>query len=218
MRRPGGRHARAHRGGFTLLELLVAIAVFAVVATLAWRGLDVLARGALQLDEAAGRLARVQRGIDLLARDVRQAVDRPVRDAEGRPLAALLGEAHALELTRAGHGNALAQPRAELERVRWRRVDEALVRERWPVLDRGDRRAPTADPLLDGVTALDLRYFGSDGRSHASWPPPRSTDAGLPRAVELRVTLADYRELRRVLELTAPAGPAPPRPPAGESP
>lgn len=191
--------------GFTLLELLVAIALFAVVAGLAYGGLDALSRSSGQLDEAGTRLAAIQRGMDMLARDLRQASARGIRDGDGRPLPALSGDAHRIELTRAGHANALAQPRSELERVGYLRDGEKLQRLHYAVLDRAGGVAPRVDTLLDRVQALDLRYLGADGREHDRWPPPRGDAQALPRAVELRITLKDYGQLRRVLELTGGA-------------
>jgi len=192
--------------GFTLLELLVAITLFAVVAVLAWGGLQGLARGSAQLDEAGTRLAAVQRGLDLLVRDLRQAVPRPVRDGDGRPLPALAGERGRIELTRGGHGNALAMPRATLERAGWRAREQRLERLHWPTLDRAGGSQPVVDPLLDGVRSLELRYRDARGREHDRWPPPRSGDAAaLPRAVEVRIALDDLGELVRLVELPGPA-------------
>jgi len=188
--------------GFTLLELLVAIALFAVVAGLAYGGLDALSRGSVQLGDAAERLAQVQRSMDILARDLRQATVRSVRDEQGRRLPALAGDAHRLELTRGGYGNTLDQPRAELERVGYLRRDDGLQRLHYAVLDRAGPLQPRSDMLLDGVQALELRYLGADGREHEAWPPPRGDHAALPRAIELRLTLSDYGSLRRVLELS----------------
>lgn len=188
--------------GFTLLELLVAIALFSVLAALVWGSLDGLSRNSMQLDQAAQRLAQVQRGLDLLVRDLRQALPRPVRDGNGRALPALAGERSQLELTRGGHGNALALPRSTLERAAWRSRERRLERLHWPVLDRVAAIQPRVDVLLDGVDSLDLRYHDANGGMHDAWPPPRSGDAALlPRAVELRLHLADLGELVRLVEL-----------------
>ena len=188
--------------GFTLLELLVAIGLFSVLAVLVWGSLDGLARGSTQLDQATQRLAEVQRGLDLLVRDLRQAMPRPVRDGSGRVLPALAGARNGLELTRGGHGNALALPRSTLERAAWRSNGQRLERLHWPVLDRVASSLPRVDPLLEGVASLELRYRDADGREHDQWPPARSGDAAvLPRAVELRLRLADMGELLRLVEL-----------------
>lgn len=188
--------------GFTLLELLVAVGLFAVLAGLAWGSLDGLSRGSVQMQEAATRLADTQRALDLVVRDLRQAVPRPVRDGSGRAQAALSGERLGLEFTRGGHGNALALPRATLERVGWRQHEGRLQRLHWPVLDRAAGTQPRVDMVLDRVQALELRYRDASGREQAQWPPPRSGDAAaLPRAVELRLRLEDMGEIVRLVEL-----------------
>jgi general secretion pathway protein J len=188
--------------GFTLLELLVAIGLFSVLAVLVWGSLDGLARTSTQLQQATSRLAAVQRALDLLVRDLRQAAPRPVRDGNGRTLPALAGEGTRLELTRAGHGNALAQPRSTLERAGWRQREGRLERLHWPVLDRAGGTRARVDVLLDGVEALHVRYRDADGREHDRWPPARAADGNaLPRAVELRLRLEDMGELVRLVEL-----------------
>ena len=111
---------RAPARGFTLLEVLVAVALFAVAAALAFGGLDALTRARSRLDAGNERLGRLQFAVGLLERDLRSAAARGVRDGYGAPLPALLGTRERVELTRHGHANALARPRAELERVGYR--------------------------------------------------------------------------------------------------
>jgi general secretion pathway protein J len=200
---PARRHARA----FTLLEMLVAVALFAIAAALAFGGLDALSRARSQLDAQNERLGRLQFAVGLLERDLRSLARRAVRDGYGNPQPALLGQADRLELSRHGLANALALPRASIERVGYRLERGTLERLRYAVLDRTPAAAPTVDPLLPEVEAIEFRYLTQDGRELAQWPPPRATDDAPPRAVALLLTLPDYGELRRVLEL--PEEPAP---------
>ena len=192
--------------GFTLLEMLVAIAIFALASALAYGGLDALMRARRQLDDTQDRLARVQFALGLLERDLRSLVLRPVRDGYGATHAALEGQGDRVEVTRGGYANALALPRAELERVAWRVLDGTLQRRRHAVLDRTAGSTPTDDDLLDAVQSFDLRYLGEGGSEQTQWPPPQGSNAQLPRAVVLRLQLEDLGEIRRVLEL--PAEPA----------
>ena len=193
--------------GFTLLEMLVAVAIFALASALAYGGLDALMRARRQLDEAQDRLARVQFALGLLERDVRGLALRPVRDGYGASRAALQGARTQLELTRGGFANALAAPRAELERVDWRLRDGTLQRERWAVLDRTPGSIPHADALLERVESLDFRYLDAAGRELPQWPPPQGAVQQAPAAVIVSLTMTDLGEIRRVLELPREAPP-----------
>jgi general secretion pathway protein J len=193
--------------GFTLLEMLVAVAIFALASALAYGGLDALMRARGQLDATLARLGRIQFALGLLERDVRGLALRPVRDGYGAPLAALHGARAQLELTRGGHANSLALPRAELERVAWRVREGVLQRERWAVLDRTPGSTPQADALVDRVEAVDFRYLDASGRELPQWPPPQGAIAQAPLAVVVSLTFSDVGEIRRVLELPREAAP-----------
>lgn len=186
--------------GFSLIEVLVAVAVFALTSALAYGGLRTLVDAQVQEAGARARLGQLQFAVGLLERDVTSAARRGVRDNYGAPRPVLEGGGERLELTRHGLANALALPRAELERLAWLRRDDRLLRLRWPVLDRAPGTVPVEDVLLDGVERLDLVFLDARGREHRQWPPRGVTEA-LPRAVRLKLELRDYGELVRVLEL-----------------
>ncbi|HEY9239167.1 MAG TPA: prepilin-type N-terminal cleavage/methylation domain-containing protein, partial [Burkholderiaceae bacterium] len=91
--------ARRMAAGFTLLELLVALAIFAVVAALAWGGLDAVARTQRGLERAGSALAQLQQAIGHFERDVRQTVPRPIRTESDQVEPALIGNADRLDLS-----------------------------------------------------------------------------------------------------------------------
>ena len=130
--------------GFTLLELLIAIAIFALLGLGTYRMLD----SVLQTDKVTRahemQLREVVRAMAAFERDLLQVQARATRDAFGGPRAALLGEAldsPSIELTRNGWRNPLGQPRSSLQRVRWQLSGEQWQRQYWTVLDQAqDRR------------------------------------------------------------------------------
>jgi general secretion pathway protein J len=197
--------------GFSLIELLVALAVFAAMAAAAYGGLSEIARARGALAERQDRFADVVRAVSKLERDLRQAVSRPVRgNARGERLPALAGASDRLELTRLGFANPRAEARSNLERVAYLVSDRKLQRGRYAVLDRAPESAPTPAALLDDVDSVRLRYLGVDGVWRDAWPPAETAagtasaalaDEQLPRAVEFRIDSADAGELRRIVEL-----------------
>ncbi len=198
-------NARAR--GFTLVEVLVAVAIFALAAGLAVGGMNAITRARTQLDGDLARLADLQFAVGLIERDLRGIAMRPVRTGYGPAMPALSGGLDALELSRYGAVGALAQSQSDIARIGYQLDGKRLLRLHYPVLDRGPSSLPTIDPLLDRVERLEWRYIGARGApTLAQWPPPRGGDA-LPRAIELRLQLSDYGEIRRVFEL--PLGSAP---------
>jgi general secretion pathway protein J len=190
----------ARQRGFTLLEVVVAVALFALISALAYGGLQSVLQARAQMDEQAQRLARLQFAVGLIERDLRAAAARPVRDVLGQRLPALTGTSTGIELSRHGHANALAQPRAEIERAAYSRRQETLQRLRWPTLDRAPGTQPEITDLMEGVRELRFRYFSRDGRESDRWPPPRS-NATLPTRVEVELQVDGIGRIRRVLEL-----------------
>jgi general secretion pathway protein J len=191
--------------GFSLLELLVAVAIFGLASALAYGGLDGLVRTRGELDRQSQRLQALQFAVGLIERDVRAAVERSVLDAYGTRLPALEASPSRLELSRIGYANALDQPRAEIERVIYQLDGSALQRLRFHVLDRAPGSIPDVQPLLDDVQRIEFRMIDAAGREHGRWPPPNGEP--LPRAVELRLVTTDFGEIRRLLELPVAAAP-----------
>lgn len=190
--------------GFTLIEMLVAVAIFATMAALAWGGLNAVLRARQQLVLAQNDFAATVKAVSQLERDLRAAVARPVRGNYGEPLPALRGEADRLELTRLGFAHPQNEARASLERVLYQLDTKKLQRGRFAVLDRAAGSAPVMSDLRAGVNGFRLRYL--DGTNHwlEVWPG-RANPESLPRAVEFRLDIEGLGEVRRVVEIAAVA-------------
>lgn len=193
--------------GFTLLELLIAIAIFALLGLGTYRMLDSVLRSDASTREHELQLRELVRAMAAFERDLSQAAPRPVRDPFGEPRPAMLGEegeAPALELSRLGWRNPLGRPRAGLQRVRWQLSGEQWQRHYWNVLDQAQDSLPQVQQALEGVTRLQLRYLDGDGAWLASWPPEGGGEKSLqtlPQALELVLEHRRHGELRRLLRL-----------------
>jgi general secretion pathway protein J len=193
--------------GFSLLEVLVAVAIFAVLAALAYGGLDAVARSRAQVDEASARLAALQSAVGGLERALRDALPRPARGAGGEVLPALTGGPASLEFTHAAFASPATEASAQLGRSGWLLDAGALRRVRWPVVDRASSTPPSTGAVLDDLVRLRLRYLDREARWRDSWPPrdgPQADVAALPAVVEFTLVGDDFGEIVRRVALVDP--------------
>lgn len=187
--------------GFTLIEILVALVVFAAMAAISWGALGQIARTRSALAVEQDRFAAIVRSMSDLERDLRQAIARPLRGNYGEQVPALLGSSDRIQLSRLGFANPRAEARSNIERVIYAVDNASLRRGRYAVLDRAAGSVADWHELLDQVAEFRLRYLGPDGNWRDQWPPRDSSPEELPRAIELRIRLDDLGELRRVVAL-----------------
>jgi general secretion pathway protein J len=148
--------------GFTLIEMLVAIAILAVIAVLSWRGLDQIMRGRTTITNAMEDERVVAQLFDQMRIDARQAAT----DDEAGQAAVTIG-GNSLQIVRGVYA-AGAPPRLQV--VRYRLTDARVVRFASPPLGNvGEvRRALSAGdgadgwsviPLMGGVTTFATRAY-----------------------------------------------------------
>ncbi len=202
--------------GFTLLELLVALAIFAIIATLAYKGLHTILTLRTQTDHYANQLTHLQMTFTWLERDLEQSVGRPIRDEYGDLQPALQGTESTLELTHAGWRNPALQPRSFLQRVAYLTQGQTLYRTYWQVLDRAQDSQPIQVKLLTEVENLQFRFLDNQFQWHPQWPPLDSLDSTLPPpvteekppppitliAIEVTLTVKNWERLVRLFRVS----------------
>jgi len=197
-------------GGFTLLELLVAMAIFAILGTLALSGYTELQQQSEYAEQRLERLREVQRAMQAIGQDLAQIEPRPIREPLGESLipAVLATDSieYGLQFTRAGWSNTAGLARPTLQRVGYRLDGEGLWRDHWPVLDRTLATEPTRVKLLGKVRSVRFRFMNAAREWVDRWPVSDGTNlAGSerlrPAAVEIVLELEDWGEIRRVIEV-----------------
>lgn len=189
--------ARRQRG-LTLIELMVALAIFAVLGVLSYRALAEVSTSRTRLEEGFERWRSIGRAMQRIDADLLQLVapatsSSPTTSAQASP---------PLLLTRAASGGAELQllrldEARGVRRVGYRLVDGRLDWLRWSGRDAFGE--PTVEPLLGNVRNVRWRFLTGGNRVDA-WPPGdrRST---LPDAVILELELPDHGTLTRFIAL-----------------
>jgi len=198
--------ARPQRG-FTLIELLVALVVLTVLAVAGYRSLDAVLQARERVAAETRKWQHLAFFFARVNQDVAQAVQRPVRDAEGVVVrAAWLGNAVVvgdndaqLIFTRAGipdQGGALQAP----QRIGYRLEQGAIVMLRWPALDMLQKVQPVRYTVLEGVRDFQLRYLDRDNIWQQQWQYPTDLNK-LPVALEMTLTLTGGEVITRLFAL-----------------
>lgn len=196
--------------GFTLVEVMVALGVFAFVAALALGALQAGLTARDQLGERAGLLADLQRLRAVLRADLAQPAMRPVRDEFGgtSPVsfaggAGLSGEP-ILAFVRHGWANPGGlQARASLQHVSWLIEEDRLIRRTRPLLDPVPDTPVIDQVMIEGVRLRALAFYGG-GRWQPRWLAGQPPDARLPQAVALTLEIAGIGDIRSLFLAAVP--------------
>lgn len=198
------RHRQYYNSGFTLLELLVAVSVFAVIAALASGGFNAVLNTASRSEEQMTRLAELQKAMVIIARDAEQAVERPIRDEFGGTLPPMVGSQSTtlLEFSRTGLRNPSQIARSHIQRIGYRHEDGVLYRLSWPVLDRAQDTEANEYQLVEGIEEVEIRYLDDNREWQDQWPPlvvtSASTANALPKAIEITLDIEGLGEVPRL--------------------
>ncbi|MGQ0619402.1 MAG: type II secretion system minor pseudopilin GspJ [Panacagrimonas sp.] len=212
--------ARAPRGrqdhrGFTLIEIIVVVLVFSIMAAMAYGGLNSVLRTRVGIEQSMNRTAEMQRAFQRLRTDFQNLRDRASRDEFGdtKPPLVAAGE-DTVTLIRGGWRNPLGAGRASIERVAYTLKDHKLLRSSWRVLDLPRESEPAQGTVLDNVEEARWRFMDAAGEWQTSWPVDDvsgSGDSGTespPAAVELTLVTKDWGEAKFLFR-TPVAGLAP---------
>lgn len=197
--------------GFTLIELVVAMFIAALMFAMGYAALGQVARQRAGVQAEQRAIDDLQRALRVLTLDLAQAAARPVRDALGRGAEpALWADARTAQgvwITRSAGAPVLGAARPALQRVTWTLEGDTLVRTAWAAPDRTQTTPERRRVMLSGVRRLQFRFLAQDGRWLEEWPGSADGDAGAaagrmrPRAVEVLLEDARFGVVRRVVEV-----------------
>ncbi|GEM75864.1 type II secretion system minor pseudopilin GspJ [Vibrio sagamiensis] len=187
--------------GFTLIEVLVSIAIFATMSMAAYQVVSQVQQSNQVSLEKTQRLNELQRALVMMDNDFRQMATRTTRTNGEKPAEKLLfwsdnllnSDAKGIMFTRTGWHNPQQQfPRGEVTKVGYRLKGESLQRIWWRYPDTPVGQTPVVTPLLSQVDEWDMRFY--DGNS---WKETWDEKGTLPSAIKMVLKLQDYGEISR---------------------
>jgi general secretion pathway protein J len=206
------------RAGFTLVEVMIAIFIAAVMFAIGYRALNqgLVYNESLKVSQA--RVTEIQRGMRIIAQDFAQLAARAARDTQGtgQLLPAISADNRDNTLvvfSRTGWSNPAGIQRPAEQRVRYRFIDGSLVREHWLALDAALAAQPRQRIILTRLKTVEIRFLDPAARTwRTEWPiltvnGPVSAanidEALLPRplAIELTLVFEDWGRVQRVFEV-----------------
>jgi general secretion pathway protein J len=197
--------------GFTLIELMVAIFITAIVFAMGYGAVSQAVNNREILQEQQERLLAVQTAMRILSQDIGQLAPRAIRNASGNSYDPVLESDDAqpfVQLTRGGWANPAGVQRPTVQRVAYFFENGTLRREHWPVADPLLSTERKKRELLTRVKAMSFRYMDISRQWRDTWPPQSAiqNNAAInlrvrPIAVEVTLELEDWGKITRILEV-----------------
>ncbi len=197
---------RLAKGGFTLLEILIAMSIFAIIGVASAALMSRMMDSNELSEQRFAELEKLQRAMLIIERDLLQAVARPAR-LDGQPNELVMtggvaddSDADGIAFVRSGwHNPQLMLPRSNLQLVAYRLQDERLERLYGNYVDNVIGYEPKIRVLLEQVEDFQVEFFVKDKGA-----PERDGDwaesfrgTALPRAVALTITTQTHGAIRR---------------------
>jgi general secretion pathway protein J len=206
------------RTGFTLIEVVIAIFIAAIMFSIGYRALNQAMVNREAINVAQARVTEIQRGMRVVAQDFAQLAARAARDTQGtgelQPAVSSNNRDNTvITFSRTGWSNPAGIQRPAEQRVRYRFVDGSLIRDYWLSVDPALNTEPRQRVLLTRVKSVEVRFLSPVTRDwRTEWPvvsgtgpvSPLNVDQLLltrPLAIELTVVLEDWGRIQRVFEI-----------------
>jgi len=172
--------------GFTLIELMSAMLILALLAVMSFRGLGAVLDARDQVRQETEKWKRVAALFSRFQHDVQLSLPRPLRSAPGR-----------LEFSRFATAEGIDAPRRVAYRLNENREIELWL---WPGLDVAPNAQPARYTVLSAVAQFELQYLDARLAWVDAWPGSER-DPPLPQAVRVRIVLESGEDLVRVFAL-----------------
>jgi general secretion pathway protein J len=189
--------------GFTLIEMVIAVAIFAVMMVIAFPGLTHIAKVGDQVGQANSRLSELQFALTYLNRDWTQVSSRKILDQYGDEKSHIVIEDNSISFTHSGWSNLLQQKRSELQRVQYLVKENQLIRQYWVSLDQVPAEEPVSTVLIDDVEFFAIFFIDSAEQPIEQWPLAVQDQQRVdkPIALKVEIDVRQFGKVHRIMEI-----------------
>lgn len=192
--------------GFTLIELMVAITIFAIITTISYRTISSLIITKERLTNAQKKWGSVVNAVSLISDSLNKIIPLTIRGNSGELLPALIGleklnskNDSQLEFTISGYIKDQVIGTIPPKRIGFRFVQGDLYIVFWPVLNRAPLTVPSAELVLSNIKEFKIEYYGNDKKWYLNWPMQNTQSISiLPKGIRLYMRLDSGEEITRV--------------------
>ncbi|MFZ4214250.1 type II secretion system minor pseudopilin GspJ [Pantoea endophytica] len=175
--------------GFTLIEMLIALAIFSVISLTGFQLLQTTLRAQQVTQNQTLQLSELTRLFTLLEQDLLHALIMPAAVTRQQPAFRAGENQVVLQLTRRNWLNPLSERRASLQQVTWRTEGKSLVRSHLP--------EGTHIVHFEGIEHVQMRFF-----SAGKWQNKWTSHYSLPQAIDITIITSRWGAINRVLRLS----------------
>lgn len=182
------KHMFNKQAGMTLLEILVAMTLMVIIASMSYVSLNGLIDAKNHTDKVAQNLRQELLISQQLNQDMHALINRSIRNQQGSFNPAVIGGYNSIEFSRNGHANPLHQPRADLQRVQWYLRDHKIYRRSINQLDFGSFSKWQERAYLKNIQDFTVSYVSSVGIESRVWPLPENPRLPL-KAIKIQIAM-----------------------------
>lgn len=190
--------------GFTLIELMVAIVIFAIIAVISYRTLSSLITTKDVVEAAQDKWGGISKTMNQMSVYCNRIVPLTALDVDGSTLPAVLGKNKLssnfdsqLEMTTSGFIGDLAYGSTPPKRVGFRYANSKLFLVIWPVLNRAPNTKPDMILLSSQIAMFSVKYLYQDRQWYDTWPLNVSNYALVPIAIKMYIKMNSGEEINR---------------------
>lgn len=186
--------------GFTLIEILIALTVFAILASITSSTLYYAFNTRTRVNEQSDRFSHLQLAVSLMQQDTSQIIERSIRGNELRLFPIFIGRSDYMEFTRDGDVNpGGTENRSTLKRIALVCEAGSLLRRTWDSLDPINRNIHADKLLIDKLTECHFGYLNQSLQVLTEWRADavdqEQKKESLPKAIQVNLKLRDLGEM-----------------------